>query len=358
MENTRILCLKPEFSQTKAAIYQGSNMLFLKSIKHPKEKLASFDTVADQHEYRANAVMNELKTAEIRIDLIKAVIGRGGLVKPIESGIYEVNDVLLHDLRNSPHGEHSVNLGGIIADDLSKMIPNSKAYIADPVVVDEMEDIARITGWPEFKRNSVFHALTQKAVARRHAKAVMKTYEEMNLIIANLGEGISVGAHKNGKVVDVNQAYDGEGPFSLERSGSLPLGDLVELCFSGKYTEKELMWKLRAEGGMMAHFGTRSQFEIEDMIDNGNKEVEQVFIAMAYSVSKYIASLLPALKGNVDGIILTGMIAHNKMFTDFIIEHLNDLAPVHIYPGECILGDLALNANMMLKGEIETKVYK
>ncbi|MEA3444769.1 MAG: butyrate kinase [Bacteroidota bacterium] len=358
MENTRILCLKPEFSQTKTSIYQGSNMLFLKSIKHSKDKIASFKTVADQHQFRADEVLKELKAADIRIDLIKAVIGRGGLVKPISSGIYEVNEALKNDLRNSPHGEHSVNLGGLIADDLAKVLPDAKAYIADPVVVDEMEDIARVTGWPEFKRNSVFHALTQKAVARRHAKAVMNTYEKMNLIVANLGEGISIGAHKKGKVVDVNQAYDGEGPFSLERSGSLPLGDLVELCFSGKYTEKKLMWKLRAEGGMMAHFGTRNLFEIEEMIDNGNKKVEEIFKAMAYQVSKYIASLMPALKGEIDGILLTGMIAHNKMFTDFIIEHIGSLAPIHIYPGECISDGLALNANMMLKGEIEVKVYK
>ncbi len=357
MENSRILCLKPEFYQTKAAVYQGSNMVFLKSIKHPKDKLASFNKITDQHQYRAEEVLKELKAADIRIDLIKAIIGRGGLIKPIPSGIYEVNETLKHDLANSPHGEHSVNLGGLIADDLAKMLPGSTAYIADPVVVDEMEDIARITGWPELKRQSVFHALTQKAVARRHAKTVMKTYEDMNLIVANLGEGISIGAHKKGKVVDVNQAFDGEGPFSLERSGSLPIGDIVELCFSGKYTESEIMNKIRSEGGMMAHIGTRSLFEVEEMISEGNQKVEQIFKAMAYQVSKYIASLIPALKGVVDGIILTGMIAHNKMFTDFIIEHVGNMAPIHIYPGECISDGLALNATMMLKGEIEVKQY-
>lgn len=357
MENIRILCLKPEFFQTKAAIYQGGNMLFLKSIKHPAEKLASFKKVTDQHQYRADEVLRELKDADIRIDLIRVVIGRGGLIKPIPSGIYEVNDRMKEDLINASLGVHSVNLGGLIADDLAKMLPDAKAYIADPVVVDEMDDIARVTGWPEFQRHSVFHALTQKAIARRHAKAVMKNYEEMNLIVANLGEGISIGAHKQGRVVDVNQAFDGEGPFSLERSGSLPVGDLVKMCFSGKYSEQEILFKVRAEGGMMAHFNTRSLYEIEEMIDDGNEKVAFIFKAMAYQVAKYIGSLVAALKGDVDGIILTGMIAHNKMFTDFIIEYIGKLAPVHIYPGECIADGLALNALMMLKGEIEVKEY-
>ncbi|SEH05356.1 butyrate kinase [Candidatus Venteria ishoeyi] len=357
MENVRILCLKPEFFQTKAAIYQGGNMLFLKSIKHPKEKLESFEKVTDQHQYRAEEVLHELKEADIRIDLIRVVIGRGGLLKPIPSGIYMVNDRMKEDLVNSSLGAHSVNLGGLIADDLSKMLPDAKAYIADPVVVDEMEDIARVTGWAEFQRHSVFHALTQKAIARRHAKAVLQNYEEMNLIVANLGEGISIGAHKQGKVVDVNQAFDGEGPFSLERAGSLPLGNLVKMCFSGKYTEKEVMWKIRAEGGMMSHCKTRSLYEIEEMIDEGNEDVIFVFKAMAYQVSKYIGSLIVALKGKVDGIILTGMIAHNKMFTDFVIEHIGNIASVHIYPGECISDGLAMNAQMMLKGEIEAKEY-
>lgn len=357
MENIRILCLKPEFFQTKAAIYQAGNMLFLKSIKHPHEKLASFSKISDQHQFRAEEVLRELKSADIRIDLIRVVIGRGGLIKPIPSGIYEVNDRMKEDLINIDFGEHSVNLGGLIADDLAKILPDAKAYIADPVVVDEMDEIARVTGWPDLQHRSVFHALTQKAIARRHAKAVMKPYDEMNLIVANLGEGISVGAHKKGKVVDVNQAFDGGGPFSLERSGSLPMGDLVKVCFSGKYTEKEIMRKIRSEGGMMAHFNTRNLYEIEEMIDEGNEKVTFIFKAMAYQVAKYIGSLTAALKGEVDGIILTGMIAHNKMFTDLIIEYVGKLAPVHIYPGECITDGLALNAQMMLKGEIEVKEY-
>jgi len=355
---SRVLCLKPEFDNTKIAIYQGSNMLYLKSIKHSKEELNSFKKVTDQHEYRAKVVLSELKSADIRIDLIKIIIGRGGLIKPIASGVYGVNERMIEDLYNEELGEHSVNLGGLIANDLSKLLPAAKAYIADPVVVDEMEEIARVTGWPEFKRRSIFHALTQKAVARRHAKAVMKNYEELNLIVANLGEGISIGAHLQGKVVDVNQAFDGEGPFSLERTGSLPIIDIVKYCFSGKYTEKEVLSKIRSEGGMVAHLGTRNLFEIEEMIESGDEKAKFVFEAMAYQVAKYIGSLVPVLKSNVDTIILTGMIAHNKTFTDFVIERVENIAPVKIYPGECIADGLALNANMLLKGEIEAKVYK
>lgn len=355
---TRILCLKPEFDNTKVAIYNGSNMLYLKAIKHPEEKLNSFVKVTDQHEYRAKIVLQELKDADIRIDLIKVIIGRGGLIKPIASGIYGVNERMIEDLYNEELGEHSVNLGGLIANDLAKMIPHAKAYIADPVVVDEMNELARVTGWPEFKRRSIFHALTQKAVARRHAKAVMKNYEEMNLIVANLGEGISIGAHLQGKVVDVNQAFDGEGPFSLERTGSLPIIDIVKYCYSGKYTEKEVLTKIRSEGGMVAHLGTRDLFEIEEMIEAGNEKAIFLFDAMAYQVAKCIASLIPALNSNVDSIILTGMIAHNKTFTDFIIERIENIAPVNIYPGECIADGLALNASMLIKGEIEAKIYK
>ncbi len=358
MENIRVLALKPEFYVTKAAIYQGSNMLFLKSIKHPEEELEQFKTITDQHAYRAEKVMNELLAAEIRIDLIRVVIGRGGLVKPIASGIYEVNQALKYDLINSPIGMHSVNLGGLIADDLAQMLPQAKAYIADPVVVDEMNDLARITGLPGIERKSVFHALGQKATARIFAKSIMKSYEDLNLIVANLGEGISIGAHLKGKVVDVNQAFDGEGPFSLERSGSLPLKDLVELCFSGKHTKADVLGLIRSDGGMMAHLGTRSLFDIEDRMDKGDERASFLFEAMAYQVSKYIASFFPVLKAKVDAILLTGMITHNRQFTDFIIERVGEMAPVHIFPGECIADWLNMNAMMLIKGEIEPKVYE
>ena len=357
MENIRILCLKPEFYLTKAVVYQGTKMLFLKSIIHNKEDLKKFDRITDQHEFRANEVMRELKNAEIRTDLIKIVIGRGGLIKPIPSGIYEVNAKMKEDLIHSRFGEHSVNLGGLIANDIATILGTAKAYIADPVVVDEMEEISRVTGLPEFQRKSVFHALLQKAVARKHAKAILKSYEDLNLIVANLGEGISIGAHCKGKVVDVNQAFDGEGPFSLERSGSIPMIDMVKLCFSGKYSEDEVLELLRAKGGMMAHLGTRNLFEIESMISSGNEKAKFLFEAMAYQVSKYICSLIPALKGNVDGILLTGMISHNKMFTDYILERVSSVAPVHIYPGECIADGLIMNAMMLLKGEIIPKEY-
>lgn len=358
MENTRILCLKPEFNLTKAAVYQGSNMLFLKSIKHDKAALKAFDKITDQHQFRAEAVLEELKNADIRIDLIRIVIGRGGLVKPIPSGIYEVNERLKEDLHNSPVGTHSVNLGGLIADDLAAMMPDAKAYIADPVVVDEMEEIARVSGLPKLTRRSVFHALGQKATARKYAKSIMKNYEDLNLIVANIGEGTSIGAHCKGKVIDVNQAFDGEGPFSLERAGSLPIAGIINMCYSGEYTKDEIFKQVREEGGAKAYLGTRNLFEIEEMIDNGNEKAIFIFEAMAYQVAKYIGSLVPVLKGDVDAILLSGQITHNRMFTDYIIDRVGKMAPVHIYPGECISDGLALNALMLLKGEIEAQVYK
>ncbi len=357
MENIRVLALKPEYYVTKAAIYQGSNMLFLKSIKHSEEELKGFATIADQHAYRAEKVMQELIAAEIRIDLIRVVIGRGGLVKPIASGVYEVNEALKRDLIQSPLGEHSVNLGGLIADDLAQMLPQAKAYIADPVVVDELEPIARVTGLPGMERRSVFHALSQKATARIYAKSVMKEYDQLNLIVANLGEGISIGAHLKGRVVDVNQAFDGEGPFSLERSGSLPLIDLVELCFKPGSSKEQVLKLIRSEGGMMAHLGTRNLFEIEDRMDHGDEQAAFLLEAMAYQVSKYIASLFPVFKGELDAVLLTGMLTHNRQFTDFIIERIGKLAPVHIFPGECITDWLNMNAMMLIKGEIQPSTY-
>lgn len=358
MENIRVLALKPEFYVTKAAIYQGSNMLFLKSIKHDRDTLLSFDKITDQHQFRAEAVMKELVDAEIRIDLIRVVIGRGGLVKPIPSGVYEVNETLKNDLQNSPIGVHSVNLGGLIAADLAEMLPGSKAYIADPVVVDELDDIARVTGIPGVERKSVFHALGQKATARKYAKSLMKNYEDLNLIVVNIGEGISVGAHSKGRVIDVNQAFDGEGPFSLERSGSLPMMDLIDMCYSGNFTKEQMLKKVRSEGGMMAHLGTRSLFEIQDKIDNGDEKARFLMDAMAYQTAKYIGSMVPVLKGEVDAILLTGMVTHDKSFTDLIIERVKGISPVHIFPGECIADWLNMNAMMLIKGEIQPKIYE
>ncbi|MDD3525793.1 MAG: butyrate kinase, partial [Bacteroidales bacterium] len=238
MEGIGILTINPGSTSTKIGVFVNLNPIFLKNINHVPEELARFDKITDQFDYRKEIIAAQLNNAEVPHEVVKAVVGRGGLLHPIESGVYEVNERMKQDLRNSPFGEHASNLGGLIADAFAQKLTGVKAYIANPVVVDELDDIARYSGHPLFNRISIFHALNQKAVARSHAKSVMRRYEDMNIIVAHLGGGITVGAHYQGRVIDVNNGLDGEGPFSPERSGTLPVGDLVRACFSGKYTQK------------------------------------------------------------------------------------------------------------------------
>ncbi len=357
MENIRILAINPGSTSTKIAIYKNANPVFLKDIKHSNKELKKFETIADQFDFRKDIILKELKKAEIKIDLIRAVVGRGGLVKPIESGIYEVNENLIRDLIHSPLGEHASNLGGLIAKEIADKLKDAKAYIADPVVVDELSPLARVSGHPAFRRKSIFHALNQKAVARLHAKSLMRAYEDMNLIVVHMGGGTTVGAHEKGRVIDVNQGLDGEGPFSPERSGTLPVGDLVNMCFSGNYTKEKIKRMIKGEGGLVAYLGTNSAYDVELRAMDGDEEAKFYLDAMAYQVSKAIGSMCPTLKGNVDGILLTGGIANSKYFVNKIIERVHRIAPVHVYPGEDEMRALAMNGLMVIKGELQPKVY-
>lgn len=358
MDSNAILTIKPEYVQTKIGLYQHGNLCFLKSIIHPFEILQSFPENTDQYLFRSNAIMDELQNAGVEISQIKVVMARGGLLKPISSGIYEVNELMMHDLRNSPVGTHSVNIGGLIANEIAGRIPGAKAYISDPAVVDELDDIARYTGLPSIKRKSVFHALNHKYIARTFASSQQKSYEDLNLIVAHLGDGISIGAHKKGKVADVNQAFDGEGPFSLERAGSIPVGELVKMCYSGKYSEEQVMAKIRYEGGMYAYLGTSSYYELEKAEQQQNQTVLKIFEAMAYQVSKYIGSMNMVFIEPVDAVLITGMLANNKWFVDKIVERVKKIAPVHIFPGEDVLDALAMNGLRILNEETEIKEYK
>lgn len=357
MENIRILAINPGSTSTKIAVYQNTNPVFLKNIKHTNKELKKFETLADQFEFRKDIILKELKKAEIQLDLIRAVVGRGGLIKPIESGIYEVNDKMVRDLIDTKLGEHASNLGGLIAREIAGKLKDAKAYIADPVVVDELSPLARVSGHPAFRRKSIFHALNQKAVARLHAKSVMSVYEEMNLIVVHMGGGITVGAHEKGRVIDVNQGLDGEGPFSPERSGTLPVGDLVNMCFSGMYTKAKIKKMITGEGGLVAYLGTNSAYEVETRAMEGDEEAKFYYDAMAYQVAKTIGSMCPVLKGSVDAILLTGGLANSKYFVNKIIERVHRIAPVHVYPGEDEMRALAMNGLMVIKGEIEAKVY-
>lgn len=351
-----ILTINPGSTSTKIAVFEDEKEIFSKTLRHSAEELSPYTTVASQFQFRKDIILSELQQAGIRIADFHAIVGRGGLVKPIESGIYEVNEALAHDLEHPVMGEHASNLGGLIARDIARDINNgAKAYIADPVVVDELEPIARLSGHPAIERVSIFHALNQKVIARTYAKETGKKYEELNLIVAHLGGGVSVGAHHNGRVVDVNNALDGDGPFSPERSGGLPTGALVELCFSGK-TKGEIKKILKGEGGVVAYLGTNDMRFVEEKA-NTEERYATVQNAMCYQIAKEIGAMAAVLKGKVDAILLTGGIAYGKPITNYIKEMVEFIAPVKIYPGEDEMRALAVNGLMVLRGETTAKNY-
>lgn len=353
-----ILAINPGSTSTKVAVYKDDTEIFIKTIRHSPEELSQFSKITDQYQYRKDIINKELKDANIDIEKITGVIGRGGLVKPISSGIYAVNALMKEDLVNCKMGEHASNLGALIADDFASSLPNAKSYIADPVVVDELEPLARYSGHPLFQRVSIFHALNQKAIARTHAKNMGRNYEDMNLIVAHLGGGISVGAHCKGRVIDVNQCLDGDGPFSPERSGTLPIGAVVKAAFSGKYTLDEMKQMIKGKGGMCAYTGENDAYKVELAALDGDKKSYEVLDAMAYQIAKEIGAMYTVLCGNVDAILITGGMANSKWYCDFIIKRVHKLAPVYIYPGEDEMRALATNALDALTGRVQVKEYK
>lgn len=353
----RLLVINPGSTSTKIAVFDDENIIFEETIRHSTEEICSFNRIYDQLEFRKGIILNALEKNNISLESLDAIIGRGGLLKPIEGGTYEINEAMLEDLKSGFRGEHASNLGGILAYDIAKDL-NIRSFIVDPVVVDELQDVARISGLKGIERVSIFHALNQKAVARKHAKSLGKKYEELNLIVAHLGGGVSVGAHEKGKVIDVPNALNGEGPFSPERAGGLPVGQLIELCFSGKYTKEEIKKMIVGNGGIVSYLGTNDAREVSKRIKEGDKEAELIYYAMAYQVSKEIGACAAVLKGNVDGILITGGIAYDEEFTSWIEERVKFIAPVTIYPGEDELAALAQGGLRVLKGEEEAKIYK
>lgn len=357
MTDIRVIAINPGSTSTKIAVYQNTEAIFLKTIRHSSEDLAPFSRITDQYQFRKKIIIDEIRNADIDIQQVRAVMGRGGLLKPVESGVFEVNETMIYDLQHKTFREHASNLGGLIANDLAKDLPHAKAYIADPVVVDELDDIARFAGHPLFERISIFHALNHKAIARDFAKSIQKKYEELNLIVVHLGGGVTVGAHRKGRVVDVNQGLDGEGPFSPERSGTLPVGELITLCFHGKYSEGEIRKMVTGKGGLVAYLGTNSAEEVQHRVEQGDAKARLVYEAMAYQVAKYIGEMFTVLKGEVDAILITGGIAYDKLFVSWLQERVYKLAPVHIFPGEDEMRALAINGVLVIKGEITPKVY-
>lgn len=355
-KNYKILAINPGSTSTKIAVFEDEHIIFNETLRHSVEDLSAYDHITDQYEFRLNIILEALKKNNIDIEVFSAIVGRGGLLKPIEGGTYKVNEKMIEDLSSTETGEHASDLGGILAYGIAKKI-GVEAYIVDPVVVDELQDVARISGLKDIQRKSIFHALNHKAVARRHAKEKGKRYEDMNLIVAHLGGGISVGAHCKGRVIDVPNALDGEGPFSPERSGGLPVGELVKLCYSGKYTYEEMRKKIVGKGGLVSYLDTNSAMEVCEKIENKDEYAKLVYYAMAYQVAKEIGACAAVLKGQVDGILLTGGIAYDKMFTDWIVEMVSFISDVYVYPGEDELTALAEGALRVLRGEEVAKEY-
>ena len=354
MKKQLILAINPGSTSTKIAVYDEQEKLLEESIQHTAEELNKFDDIMDQYSFREKYILDELAKDGINLHDIRIIVGRGGLLRPIPSGIYRINDKMKDDLhKGAASTQHAANLGGLIADALASDIDEAEAFVADPPVVDEMDDVARITGHPLFTRKPIFHALNQKAIARKHARQVGKSYEDLNLIVAHMGGGISVASHKKGRIVDVNNALDGDGPFSPNRSGSLPMGDMIKLCFSGQYTLKEVKKMMVGQGGMMAYLGTDDVREVLKRKEEGDGEAGMVLDAMIYQVAQSIGAMFTVLEGEVDGIVLTGGIAYNQVIVDQLEKRVGKLGPLYVYPGEDEMEALAMNGLMVLNGQIE-----
>jgi butyrate kinase len=352
MSAKHILVIYPEVDITKIAVYRNISLVFLKSIRHKPDTLAGFTNVIEELDYRTGLILDELKSNQIDFADITIVMARGGLIKPLQSGVYQVNEAMKRDLRVGVMGMHATNLGGLIADKIASMLPDAKAYLADPVVVDELEPIARVSGLPAIERNSIFHALNHKNVSREYAKSINRSYDELSLIVAYIGSGgVSVGAHQGGKVIDVNQAFDGDGPFSMTRTGGLPVGQVIDLCYSGKYTREEMRKLVTEQGGIQAYLGTKSLNQVLSMIDEGDEQATFIMDAMAYQIAKEIGSMATVLEGKVDAILIMGSIMNSKFFTTQLMRRIDKIATISVYPIVNDLDSLAMNGMMIQRGE-------
>jgi len=351
-----ILVINPGSTSTKLSLFKNQKEFIHETIHHPVHELKRFGNVYQQKNFRLEKIQNFLNTNNINIKKIDAVVGRGGLLKPLSGGVYRVNKPMLEDLEKARYGEHASNLGGILAYLVSEEA-GCPAYIVDPPVVDEMEDVARLTGMPEIERRSIFHALNQKSAARQVAENIGKSYGECNFIVAHLGGGISVGAHRRGRVIDVNNALDGDGPFSPERAGGLPAGQLVELCFSGRYTLKEMKKKITGSGGLVAYTGSNSLLELKKRVKEGNKKAQLLYTTLSYKISQEIAKHSATLKGEIDCIVITGGGAGDNDLVMMIKQQVGHLAPVEVVAGEREMLSLALGALSVLTEQEKALEY-
>lgn len=353
----KLLIINPGSTSTKIGVFEDEKEILDETLRHSSEEIGKYDTVVDQKDFRKEVILDVLKSKGIDIKGFDAIVGRGGLLKPIEGGTYAVNEEMLDDIKKAERGEHASNLGAMIADEIAKEI-GAKSFIVDPVVVDELSDVARISGVPELPRTSIFHALNQKAVAKRYAKEKNKAYEDCNIIVVHMGGGVSVGAHTNGRIVDVNNALDGDGAFSPERSGGVPAGALIKMCFSGKYTEAEVKKKITGQGGLVAYLDTNDMRDVLKASAEGDEKSKLIYDAFIYQVAKDVGAMATVLKGNVEAIILTGGIAYSDVVVNSIKERVSFIAPLVVYGGEDEMLALAQGALRVLNGEEEAKEYK
>ncbi|HWR39393.1 MAG TPA: butyrate kinase [Patescibacteria group bacterium] len=354
----RVLAVNPGATSTKFAVFAGIEVLLKKTMEHQGTELSQFHRVFDQVEYRMELILAALREADIALDSLDAVVGRGGLLKPLQGGTYRVNAAMLQDLEKAERGEHASNLGGVLAYRLaSRCGANVPAFIVDPVSVDELEPVARISGFPGLSRVSMAHALNMKAVARKVAAELGKTYGEMNLVVAHLGTGVSLAAHYRGRMIDIVDGKE-EGPFAPDRSGGLPASQLVRLCFSGQYTFEELKKRLFGSGGIYAYLGTKDIREVEKRAAAGEEQAEILLQALCYQVAKEIGALSTVLSGQVDRIILTGGMAYSKRVVEMVSRRVQFIAPVAVVPGEEELESLAAGALRVLNREEEPHIYQ
>ncbi|MDR2072022.1 MAG: butyrate kinase [Spirochaetaceae bacterium] len=352
----RILAINPGSTSTKFGIYDDETCILSKKIEHDPADLARLTAVLDQKELRRDCIMKSLEAAEIPLSSLDAIAGRGGLLKPIESGTYDIGPEMLEDLHSATAAIHASALGAIIAAEIAGPL-SIPAYVVDPIVVDEMDRNAKLTGMPGVERSSVFHALNQKAIARRLAAELGMAYENARFIVAHLGGGITVGAHRYGRVIDVNDALSGEGPFTPERTGAIPVLPVITMCFSGEYTEAEMIERITKKGGMQAYLGTGDIRIVQKMINDGDEFAALVLDSMAYQVSKEIGAMAAVLEGLVDAIILTGGLAHSSRFTGAIKQRVDKLAPVYVFPGEDEMIALVEGALRVLRGKEQAAQY-
>ena len=350
------LIINPGSTSTKIGVFEDETLLFEETLRHSTEEISKYDSIVAQKDFRKKIITDLLEEKQFDINQLNVIVGRGGMLKPIPGGTYAVTDDLLEDLKIGRQGQHASNLGGILAREIGDAI-GVPSYIVDPVVVDELCDVARYSGVPELPRTSVFHALNQKAVAKRYAKEIGKDYNTLRLIVVHMGGGVSVGAHENGRIIDVFNALDGDGAFSPERAGAVPSGALIKMCFSGKYTEKEVYSKIVGKGGFNAYLGTNDMREVNRRAESGDKEAIMAKEAFLFQVAKDIGSMACVLKGKVDRIIVTGGIAYNEDVVNHLKERAEFIAPFTVYPGEDELLALAQGALRVMNGEEEAMQY-